>query len=259
MENIINQVLDIPKTVGDMLPGNNFNSMVENAESNINKWTGLIYKIAATIFILGAIYNVLNPFWNDGLPSDGKDMVGVILSSLIWLYAAFPMSQVIRSAGTHLENSQSSIVQYIFKDLVVTNIKLVGQLLALSALFGAFALTIFWIADIPMDTMGIAGDVPVIRWMFELPLIATMDFANWIGFEEVANSLFAQWEVWEFAEYSGDYLSWEGFIGVCWAYAGVVLILVRLYISVAIYSFLFGLVSTFMNWFKNPYLPTKSV
>ena len=81
MENIINQVLDIPKTVGDMLPGNNFNSMVENAESKINKWTGLIYKIAYN-FILGAIYNVLNPFWNDDLPSDGKDMVGVILSSI---------------------------------------------------------------------------------------------------------------------------------------------------------------------------------
>ena len=77
MENYINQVLDIPKTVGNMLPGNNFNSMVEEAEGNINKWTGLIYKIAATIFILGAIYNVLDPFWNDGL-GDGKDMIGVI-------------------------------------------------------------------------------------------------------------------------------------------------------------------------------------
>ena len=258
MENYINQVLDIPKTVGNMLPGNNFNSMVEEAEGNINKWTGLIYKVAATIFILGAIYNVLDPFWNDGL-GDGKDMVGIILSSLIWLYAAFPMSQVIRSAGATLESSNSSIVQYIFKDLVITNIKLVGQLLALSALFGAFALTIGWVADLPMDVMGISGDVPVIRWMFELPLIATMDFANWIGFEEVAMSLFAQWESWEFAGYSGDALSWEGFIGVCWAYAGVVLILVRLYISVAIYSFFFSLVSTFMNWFKNPYFPTKSI
>ena len=258
MENYINQVLDIPKTVGNMLPGNNFNSMVEEAEGNINKWTGLIYKIAATIFILGAIYNVLDPFWNDGL-GDGKDMIGVILSSLIWLYAAFPMSQVIRSAGAKLEGSDSSIVEYIFKDLVNTNIKLVGQLLALSALFAAFALTIGWVADLPMDVMGIAGDVPVIRWMFELPLIATMDFANWIGFEEVAMSLFGEWETWKFADPSGDALSWEGFIGVCWAYAGVVLILVRLYISVAIYSFFFGLASTFMNWFKNPYFPTKSV
>jgi hypothetical protein len=259
MENYINQVLDIPKTVGNMLPGNNFNSVVDNAEGNINKWTGLIYKGAATIFILGAIYNVMNPFWNDGLGS-GKEMVAVILSSLVWLYAAFPMSQVIRSAGEKLESSSSSIVEYVFKDLVVTNIKLVGQLLALSALFGAFALTISWVADLPtMDTMGIAGDVPVIRWMFELPLIATMDFANWIGFEQVAMSLFGEWETWQFAGYTGEALSWEGFIGVCWAFAGVVLILVRLYISVAIYSFFFNLVAAFMRWFKNPYFPTKSI
>ena len=62
-----------------------------------------------------------------------------------------------------------------------------------------------------------------------------------IGFEQVAMSLFGEWETWQFAGYSGEALSWEGFIGVCWAFAGVVLILVRLYISVAIYSFFFNI------------------
>lgn len=39
-----------------MLPGNAFNSMVDDSESNIAKWTGMFYEVAAFVLVVGAIY-----------------------------------------------------------------------------------------------------------------------------------------------------------------------------------------------------------
>ena len=86
MENYVNQLLDLPKTVGEMLPGNSFNSMVDDSENNIAKWTGIIYKFGALVLVLGAVYGLISPLWDaDVSLGDGTDMIGAILGLLIAL------------------------------------------------------------------------------------------------------------------------------------------------------------------------------
>ena len=260
MENLINQIVDAPKMVSDKIPGN-ITSMVQGSDRNVSKWVGMFYRVAATLFILGALYNLASPLWDDGSLPTGMDLLVMFMVLLTWMYAAFPMSDIIRSTGDSLGSSDSGIVKFIFGDLVIANIKMVGHLMAIVAFFTACLLAVSWLIEEP--TVGVYGIVDDgvssnISWMFDLPMIAMADFANWIGFEGVANSI-QQWQSLEFSYGAAEARSWAGLIEVCWAFAGVVLVLAQLYVSVAIYSFLFGLATSFMNWFKNPYLPTKSV
>ena len=264
MENLINQIVDAPKMVSDKIPGN-ITSMVEGSDRNVSKWVGMFYRIAATLFILGALYNLASPLWGDApLPSDGKVLVVMFVVLLTWMYAAFPMSDIIRSAGETLGSSDSGIVKFIFGDLVLANIKMVGHLMAILTFFSACLMTLGWAID--QSAMGMFSSAmgensfisENISWMFDLPMVATADFANWVGFEGVAGVI-QSWSDLQFTVESGEAQSWAGLVQCCWAFAGVVLVLAQLYVSLAIYSFLFGLATSFMNWFKNPYLPTKSV
>jgi hypothetical protein len=51
------------------------------------------------------------------------------------VYAAFPISQVIRAAGDSLAESKSGTIDFIFKDLALANIKVLGHVAAIVALF----------------------------------------------------------------------------------------------------------------------------
>ena len=257
MENYINQVVDLPKMVNDKIPVN-INSMLDNSEKDMAKWVGMFYKLASLIFIAGALYNLLSPFWGDGSLPKGADLIAMFIGLLIWLYAAFPMSQIIRSAGDSLESSDSGIVKFVFRDLVLANIRLVGQLIALSALFTAICMSLSWLLDMTIAG-SIEGSIDSVYWMFELPMAITADFATWVGFDGVAGVINTDWAGWTLGAESGEAHSWHGLIACAWAFAGVVLALAQLYVSMAIYTFLFGLGTSFMNWFKNPYLPTKSM
>ena len=257
MENYINQVVDLPKMVNDKIPVN-INSMLDDSERNMSKWVGMFYKLASLLFIAGALYNLLSPLWGDRSLPDGKDLIAMFIGLLIWLYAAFPMSQIIRSAGDSLESSDSGIIKFIFKDLVLANIRLVGQILALSALFTAICMSLSWVLDMTIAG-SVDGSMDSVYWMFELPMAVTADFAMWVGFDGVAEMINTNWGGWTLGAESGEAHSWSGLIACCWAFAGVVLALAQLYVSMAIYTFLFALGTSFMNWFKNPYLPTKSM
>ena len=302
MENYINQVVDLPKMVNDKIPVN-INSMLDDSERNMSKWVGMFYKLASLLFIAGALYNLLSPLWGDRSLPDGKDLIAMFIGLLIWLYAAFPMSQIIRSAGDSLESSDSGIIKFIFKDLVLANIRLVGQILALSALFTAICMSLSWVLDMTIAG-SVDGSMDSVYWMFELPMAVTADFAMWVDklerllsekgikktsisavggpclatglanrvhssvviankdilvAKKIAEMINTNWGGWTLGAESGEAHSWSGLIACCWAFAGVVLALAQLYVSMAIYTFLFALGTSFMNWFKNPYLPTKSI
>lgn len=71
---------------------------------------------------------MLSPLWDaDVSLGEGKEMVGGIISMIIYNYAVFPIAQVVRSAVESLCSSNSSMVNCIFKDFVVANIKMMGH------------------------------------------------------------------------------------------------------------------------------------
>lgn len=259
MENLIKTVTDVPKMAEGILQVNTINSTLNDVEGNASKWVGLSYQVASLVFLLCAVYNFIDPFIHDGLKDlDGKDSAGVVLGSIIWLYAAFPMAQAIRNAGESLATSTEPILVFVFRDFILANIKLVGQLMALSALFMALTSLIHIAADIKMDYVSSSMNPEIINWIYNIPMTAASDFAYFFGFENLADTMLKGMTSWQIS-HEGHVQSMSGLVEVGYAFCSVILILVNMYISIAIYSGLYGLGSTFLNFIKNPYWPVKSV
>ncbi|MEY3084570.1 MAG: hypothetical protein RL037_750 [Bacteroidota bacterium] len=260
MENLIKQVCGVPKMAEDILQVNTINSTLNNVEANPGKWVGLSYQVASIIFLLCAVYNFIDPFINEGLEGlDGKAKTGLILASVIWLYAAFPMTQVIRNTGESLSSSSNnSILVFIFKDFILANIRMVGQLMAISALFLAVTVLIHRGADIKMDYVNSSLDYSIVEWIYSIPLTAASDFAYFFGFENLSETMLNGMKTWKIS-HDGHFLSMSGLVEIGYAFCSVLLVLLNMYISIAIYSGLYGLGATFLNFIKNPYWPVKSV
>lgn len=260
MEKILNQVLDLPQMINSKLPMNNFNSWANDSEGSMAWWVGKFYTVSALVVLIGSLLAVLSPIWTEGKGmGEGIDIVGNVLTMIIWAYAAFPISQVIRAAGNSLAESKSGIVNFIFKDLAIANIKLLGHVAALVALFGALAMTLSW-----ATSLNISGDfatawIDNINYAYALPMAAITEVTNGIvGLEFIGNILANDWANWDPTMAAGAHWSWGGLMSVAWEYVGVIVVLAKLYVVLAFYHFFYGLISSLVNWIKSPYLPFKS-
>ncbi|MDG1529613.1 MAG: hypothetical protein P8I51_01620 [Polaribacter sp.] len=257
MEKFLNKLLDLPQLINSKLPGNTFNTFVQDSEGNIPKWVGKFYSVSALVVLLSSLVVTLSPIWSGGM-GEKLDILANILSMLIWVYAAFPISQVIRAAGDSLASSKSSTIDFIFKDLAIANIKVFGHVAALVALFGAFAMTLSWITS-----MSISGDfatawISNIDYFYSLPMAATAKLTNLLTLDFIGNILANDWTNWDPTMSAGSAWTWNGLMPVAWEYVGVVVILAKLYVSLAIYKFFYSIISSLVNWVKSPYLPFKA-
>ena len=119
MEKIINQILDLPQMFNQKLPMNCFYEMMDNSEGSVSGWTGKIFKVGALVVLVGMLYSVVNGGMDAVNGADGVGKVAAVLCTLILIYAAFPIAQVVRSAGDSLAASKSGMVDFVFKDVVV--------------------------------------------------------------------------------------------------------------------------------------------
>ncbi len=256
MKKFFNQVMDLPKMINGKLPMNKFNLLVDESEQNIAKWVGTFYTVSAIVILITSILSILLPIWS-GEMGIGLDILGNVLSILIWLYAAFPIAQFIRSAGDSLAESKNGIVDFVFRDFVVTNIKLIGKVTALITLFGAFCMTISWATSVNVSSSFSYNWINNISSLADIPMKAAIGLSELLRLEMVTAILSDVYthNVWET---SATEWSLSGFYAVTWQYVGVVVILAKLYVSVAIYNFFYGIAASFVNWLKSPYFPFKA-
>lgn len=259
MNKTIDQILDLPKLANQKLPKNTFNEVVDSSEKSIAGWVGTIFKVLALAFLLVSLYNIVNGAvdYMTNANASGLAKAGSVLSILVLLYAAFPLAQVVRSTGDSLAASKSNIVDFIFKDTVVALIKMVGHLTALIALFAAIIGVISFVLNENLyseglnmiNNVGAVSAVPMELLGFALEMfgLSLPDFFE--GFMSMSVS-----------EYmiSGGGWSWIGLIGVAAGFVQVVFILAQLYVSLAVYHFIYGLISTFVGWVKSPSIPIKT-
>ncbi|RMZ51216.1 hypothetical protein EB822_04240 [Flavobacteriaceae bacterium PRS1] len=257
MEKILNKLLDLPQVVNSKLPGNTFNSWVQDSEGNIPSWVGKFYTVSALVVLLTSLIVILSPIWEGGMGEE-MDILAKILYMLIWVYAAFPISQVIRSAGDSLAASKSGMIDFIFKDLALANIKVIGHVAAIVALFGAFAMTLSWATSLNVSGDFATGWVENINYVYALPMAATAELANLLNLEFIGDILAKDWSSLDLTKASGSSWSWNGLISVAWEYVGVAVVLAKLYVVLAIYKFFYSIISSLVNWLKSPYLPFKS-
>jgi hypothetical protein len=252
MEKNVKKFFDLPKTINSNLPMNNFNSMVEDSEHKIAKWVGTIYTVAAFVILISSIIWVLSPIWSGGM-GEGIGILSVVIAMIIWVYAAFPIAQVVRSAGDSLSESKSGIVDFVFRDFAIANIKLFGYVSALVALFGAICMTITWVTSLDVSGEFSTAWTAKIDYAFGLPMLAVAALAELLHLQFISN-VFADWYAWNPMVSSGEAWSVNGFYAVLWQYVGVVAILAKLYVSLAIYYFFYGIISSLVKWIQSPFL-----
>jgi len=256
MEKIINQILNLHQMLNQKLPKNCFNEMMDNSEGSVSDWTGKIFKVGALVVLVGMLVSVFNGGMDAISGAEGIGKLSAVLCTLILVYAAFPIAQVIRSAGDSLAASKSKMVDFFFKDFVVANIKALGHITALAALFGAICTTVAWVLG--SDGMSISADLyDSFAYSYALPVDAMAAFMAMLGLEFVGGFI-ADFFSWDITVDGALGYNLESFVAVAKEYIQVVIILANLYVALAFYHFFFGILSSLFNWIKSPYLPFKS-
>lgn len=262
MDKYLNLLLDLPATINQKLPRNNFNEVMDGSENSVNGWVGLVYKIFALIFLLTMLYAVIQT-GIDHLSGGASSMskVGSVLAILLYVYAAFPLAQIIRNAGDSLASSKSGIIDFVFKDIVVVNIRAVGFITALGAFFTAVVMTISFVLNVDVfgfsygiiDELGNIVSFPLEILGMLLAMISLHDlsdlFNQLYGLDFMGGTMASAVDGW----------TWDGLSSVALSYVSVLVVLIQLFISLAVYHFLYALVAAFVSWVKGPYLPFKKL
>ena len=157
MEKYLNMIIDFPKLVNDKLPMNCWNSCMDDSEGNLAKWAGEVFRVGAFVTLAYSLCATVSILWTGGMGEGAQEMVGSLLGMLLFAYAAFPIAQVVRSAGESVGSSKSDTVTLIFHDIPVATIKALGHILALVALFGALAAGVSAVTNGWLDMSGAAN------------------------------------------------------------------------------------------------------
>tara|TARA_Y100000746_G_scaffold34512_1_gene25884 strand:- start:154 stop:933 length:780 start_codon:yes stop_codon:yes gene_type:complete len=258
MEKYLNMIIDFPKLVNDKLPMNCWNSCMDDSEGNLAKWAGEVFRVGAFVTLAYSLCATVSILWTGGMGEGAQEMVGSLLGMLLFAYAAFPIAQVVRSAGESVGSSKSDTVTLIFHDIPVATIKALGHILALVALFGALAAGVSAVTNGWLDMSGAANTdwTTNFDYWYSVPTDAMTALMGLLGLEFVGGLItdFMSWSGYTTSE--SGYLG--GLIGAAWQFVNVAIILAQLYLTLAFYKFFWGILSTFFNFIKNPYLPFRN-
>ena len=258
MEKYLNMIIDFPKWVNDKLPMNCWNSCMDDSEGNLAKWAGEVFRVGAFVTLVCSLWATISILWTGGMGDGAQEMVGSFLGMLLFGYAAFPIAQVVRSAGESVASSKNDTVTLIFHDIPVATIKAFGHILALVALFGAIVAGISAVTDGWLDMSGAANTdwTSNFDYWYSVPTDAMTALMGVLHLEFVGGLItdFMSWSGYSTSEagYAG------GLIGAAWQFVNVAIILAQLYLTLAFYKFFWGILSTFFNFIKNPYLPFRT-
>jgi len=258
MKKLINQLLDLPMMINGKLPWNSWNSCMDDSQGNLAKWTGDFFRVGAFVMVVCSLWDSVNGLM--GIEGDGMAMAGTVLSTLLWVYAIFPIAQVVRSAGDGLSVSKSDTVGLVFHDIPMAIIKVFGTVAALIALFGALAMTFSWFTTVDVSTAYDAGMTGYMSWGYEIVISATEAFMAMFGLEYIGGIIsgFYAWTEGGASTMVEGNWNMDNLINVGWTYVGVALILAQMYVTLALYSFYWNILNTLFNFIKNPYLPFRS-
>ena len=256
MEKLINQVLDLPAMINGKLPWNSWNSCMDDSQGNLAKWTGDFFRVGAFVMVVFSLVASVQGLM--GMEGDALAMVGMVLSTLLWVYAIFPIAQVVRSAGDGLAESKSDTVTFIFHDLIMAIIKVFGTVTAMIALFGALAMSVTWLTTVEIATAYDAGMMEWMNWGYVTVASATEAFMAMFGLEYVGGIITGFYEWTEGGAMTGGNWDPADLVTVGWNFVGVAVILAQMYVTLALYKFYWTILNTLFNFIKNPYLPFRS-
>ena len=165
---------------------------------------------------------------------------------------------VVRGAGEEVAASKGDTVNLLFYDLPMATIKAVGYITALVATFAAIVAAVSAVSAGFVDMTGgvDVGYMANFDYAYALPASAMDAFTGMIGLEWVGGVLNDFW-AWDVSR-AGDG-TWAGdVVASAWGFVQVAVILAKLYVVMAIYTWVWTILNTLFNWVKSPSLPIRS-
>lgn len=264
MKKKFNQLLDLPQMVNQKIFKAPLNDGLDNfdGKDGIRCYTKTIYLWVAFALFIWMEYTLLQAAFEylSGAHS-GLEKAGGVLTTLLLFASAFPIAQVIRSRGESLGGTHKGMVEFVFSDFVKTNIRIVGEVIALLSLFSALNFTLSFVFDtnlfnpINEGTEMLMPLAPIAA----LPVDLMTTLLNAVGLTSFSDMLHSVTS-YQFnrgnPEFNGDFV-WNirDLAAVFGAFLNVILGLVMMYISLTIYSYVYGLAATLVKWVANPTLP----
>ena len=263
MKQIFHQILDFPQMVNQKVLNAKLNAAVDSFDSKdgIRCYVKTIYQIAALVFLLGMEYGIVNAAidYLQNPAVNGIGMIGSILTFLLLAYSAFPIAQVIRSRGESLGESHNGMVEFVFKDFVTTNIRIIGEVAAIAGLIFALNLTLSFVFD--ADLLSSFSNYSIlshIGGLYSLPMNTISELLSTFHMDALATILhsFTDFKMNATQTFGGDFI-WDAndLMIVAGAYINVLVGLVVLYVNLAIYNFLYAIVSALVNYIPRLAIP----
>ena len=192
--------------------------------------------------------------------------IGYLLAIFFWLYALFPVLNVIRDTGEEIASSSANMILFVARDIPLALIRAAGYIAALIALFTAFALTFAWFTSIDLGTSEFVwGDAGLILSQLQnFGNLGIMAIASVLGTFEMFGAINPEEMMMMLTDTMTpammvEWLSLEDLPIVIGAYWNVVVILIVLFVNLIVYRWVITLAVTFVNWISGPYFPHKNL
>jgi hypothetical protein len=262
MKKIYQQILDFPQMVNQKVLNAQLNTAVDKFDSQdgVRSYTKSIYQILSLIVLITmevAVIKGAMAYFTDAA-STGLGKAGSVLTTLVLVYSAFPIAHIIRSRGESLGGSHNGIVTFIFKDFVTTNIKILGEVAAVGAFIGATCFTLSFVFDTNLFTATSSNSLSALGGLATLPMEGLTNLFAALKLDYLTSVLasFGSFNMAGTQNFTGDML-WNAndLLLVAGAFINVAVGLAVLYVNLAIYHFLYTIVSNFIKWIQSPSIP----
>jgi hypothetical protein len=260
MNKFFNQILDFPQMVNQKIFNSKLNSVVDDFDSQngIRSYATTIYQVAALIVLLAMEYAIitgaLDYFQNSDASALGK--IGSFLVFILMAYSAFPIASVIRSRGDSLGGTHNGMVEFIFKDFVLVNIRIVGEVIAITGLFIAFTSTLSFLFDSAL--MNLSGDsmLSSISPLYALPAGAISELSSMVHLDYLSDQInsFVTYKL-DASQSFGEGWNFNNLGMVANSYINVVIGLTVLYVNLAIYKFLYSIIAALVDFVPRLAIP----
>ena len=264
MKKIYQTLLDFPGMVNQKIMNAGLNTAVSNFDSQggIRSYTASIYQLVSLLVLLSMeIAIVMGAMDFMGSDASGLAKAGSMLTTVLMMYSAFPISHIIRSRGESLGASHNGMVGFMFKDFVTTNLLMLGEIAAVSGFICATCLSLSFLFDTNLYCVCMNSSMlGVVGWVTSLPMDGLNALLAALRLDYLSGVItnVTAFRLDEAATFNGDML-WNrhDLLLVGGAYVNVMLGLAVVYVNLAIYNYMFGLVDSLSKWMQNPTLPVS--
>lgn len=253
MNEIIQKILDFPGEVTQRVLGQRVSKTLDsfNESRGIRGYFQLIYKWASLGMCVAMIWTLIDGVGDYFDSADKIEKMASVVTTAVCLLAAFVIPTVIRNRGNSFASSESGTARFLVHDVIITNIRLVGELTALVFVAQALCFIVATIFEVtvfaPLAGGGavaavLSSSVEMIPWPYEV-------------FEILRTNLHLD-AVWD-TKISGEW-TLESVMNGFRLLIDAVIALAVFHVLAAFYGLLYNIVAAVIHWIQHPHITIKN-